>query len=167
MYAFRGGSGHGGYDEALAYGGGGGAGAAAGGPGAGAQPGGNIEIEDLTSHRVKFLMKDVDSCVANSLRRAIIAEVPTLAIEVVDIEINDTMLHDEFIVHRMGLVPLVSSSHAEFVYTRVFLFLFLFFSFLFLFFFLFKKKKKLINFFLISWIRTARASATETATSAP
>src|SRR3989338_3994949 len=112
MYAYHGGPSHGGYDDGLAYGG---AGAAVGVPGVGAQPGGNIEIEDLSTHRVKFLMKDVDSCVANSLRRTIIAEVPTLAIEVVDIEINDTMLHDEFIVHRMGLIPLVSSSHADFV----------------------------------------------------
>jgi DNA-directed RNA polymerase II subunit RPB3 len=47
-----------------------------------------------------------------------IAEVPTLAIEMVEIEENTTVLFDEFLAHRMGLIPLQSAQVDRFKYTR-------------------------------------------------
>jgi DNA-directed RNA polymerase II subunit RPB3 len=48
------------------------------------------------------------------------ADIPSIAIDMVEIEINTTVLPDEFIAHRLGMVPLLSSNCDEAIrYTRV------------------------------------------------
>jgi DNA-directed RNA polymerase II subunit RPB3 len=68
-----------------------------------------IEVTHVSDDLCKFTLSNTDVSVANTIRRLILAEVPTMAIEIVNVEENSTVLFDEFIAHRMGLLPL--SSH--------------------------------------------------------
>lgn len=78
----------------------------------------NIEIQKLNKERMKFTLTGVDSSIANSLRRVMIAEVPTMAIDLVQIQINTSSLHDEFIAHRLGLIPLTSENIDNYEFPR-------------------------------------------------
>jgi DNA-directed RNA polymerase II subunit RPB3 len=73
----------------------------------------NLQIKDLSKNYAVFELTDTDISMANSLRRIMIAEVPTLAIDKVEFELNNTALQDEFIAHRLGLIPLRSSRSME------------------------------------------------------
>jgi DNA-directed RNA polymerase II subunit RPB3 len=65
----------------------------------------NVEITDDS---IKFTLTKTDASMANALRRVMMAEVPTMAIDKVEFMQNTTVLHDDFLAHRLGLVPLTS-----------------------------------------------------------
>jgi DNA-directed RNA polymerase II subunit RPB3 len=67
-----------------------------------------IKITKLEQDKIEFRLTDADLAFANSLRRVILSEVPTMAIDMVQVTENTSPLFDEFIVHRLGLIPLVS-----------------------------------------------------------
>lgn len=67
-----------------------------------------IEITSLSEDVIKFTLAGTDISMANALRRIMLAEVPTLAIDFVSVEENTSVLFDEFLVHRLGLLPLNS-----------------------------------------------------------
>lgn len=54
----------------------------------------------------QFDLIHTDAAIANTLRRIMIAEVPTLAIESVYVSNNTSIIQDEVLAHRLGLVPL-------------------------------------------------------------
>ena len=53
-----------------------------------------------------FSLIGVDASIANAFRRILLAEVPTLAIEDVFIFDNTSIIQDEVLAHRLGLIPL-------------------------------------------------------------
>eukprot|EP01133_Synstelium_polycarpum_P016765 gene16765-19933_t len=62
-------------------------------------------LSDVPDHLV-FEMIGVDAPIANALRRILISEIPTMAIEKVYIINNTSILQDEVLAHRVGLVPI-------------------------------------------------------------
>ncbi len=65
-----------------------------------------VKILNKMEKKLDFLLEDTDPAFANSLRRIMISEVPTLAVQWVDIHDNNSALFDEILSHRMGLIPL-------------------------------------------------------------
>ena len=53
-----------------------------------------------------FSLIHIDASVANAFRRILLAEIPTLAIEHVFVHNNTSIVQDEVLAHRLGLVPL-------------------------------------------------------------
>ncbi|CAE7232456.1 unnamed protein product [Rhizoctonia solani] len=78
-----------------------------------------LTIRDIKKNSVNFVLEGVELAFANSLRRVCMADLPTVAIDLVEIEGNTTVLPDEFLAHRLGMVPLVSANCDEAIrYTR-------------------------------------------------
>jgi len=65
-----------------------------------------IAFSRLDERVARFTISGVSTSFANMLRRAMVSEVPTLAIEDVRIYDNTSVLFDEMLAHRLGLIPL-------------------------------------------------------------
>lgn len=65
----------------------------------------NVEKVEDKGEVLKLKLEDSNEAVANSLRRAMIARVPTLAIKHIDVVKNESALFDEVLANRLGQVP--------------------------------------------------------------
>jgi len=65
-----------------------------------------IEFSSLDDSFARFILSGATPAFANAFRRAMIGEVPTLAIEDVRIYDNTSAFFDEMLAHRLGLIPL-------------------------------------------------------------
>jgi DNA-directed RNA polymerase subunit D len=69
-----------------------------------------MKIKPLQKEKLllTFVVEGITEAKANTLRRLMLTEVPTLAIEEVSIQKNSSAMYDEMLAHRLGLVPLTT-----------------------------------------------------------
>jgi len=65
-----------------------------------------IQFHANSNDEATFSLIGVDASIANAFRRILIAEVPTLAIEYCFFMDNTSVIADEVLAHRLGLIPL-------------------------------------------------------------
>lgn len=66
----------------------------------------SAEVIERTDERVVIKFNNISRQYINAIRRMAISEVPTLAIDDVVILENSSVMHDEAVAHRLGLIPL-------------------------------------------------------------
>lgn len=66
----------------------------------------SIKILSLNQEECVFDLIGVEPPLANALRRILISEIPTMAIENVSIYQNTSVIPDEVLSHRLGLIPI-------------------------------------------------------------
>ncbi|KAK0754222.1 DNA-directed RNA polymerase [Schizothecium vesticola] len=64
-----------------------------------------IEFHQNDPLLASFSLIGVDASIANAFRRIMIADIPTLAVETVFINNNTSVIQDEVLSHRLGLIP--------------------------------------------------------------
>jgi len=65
-----------------------------------------IEVVELADNLIRFTVKGVSTKFANSIRRTILDGVPSMAVDDVIIIDNSSVMPDETLAHRLGLIPL-------------------------------------------------------------
>lgn len=67
-----------------------------------------VDVASMTRTDMTFHLRGASPAIANALRRVMIAETPTMAIENVFIVNNTSVLPDDVLSHRLGMVPLAA-----------------------------------------------------------
>jgi DNA-directed RNA polymerase subunit D len=65
----------------------------------------SFTVLEKDENAAKLLVKGLDETYVNTLRRLMQSQVPVMAIEDVEIRKNSSILYDEIIAHRLGLIP--------------------------------------------------------------
>lgn len=70
----------------------------------------NIEVQviEKDENHIKLLIKNAPIHLVNAVRRAALELVPSMAVDFVVFRTNTSVLHDEIVAHRLGLIPLTS-----------------------------------------------------------
>ncbi|MFH1916821.1 MAG: DNA-directed RNA polymerase subunit D [Nanoarchaeota archaeon] len=66
----------------------------------------DVKVIDESKEKLQMRITGEGPAYVNALRRFMAFEVPVMAIEDVEFRVNNSILYDEMVAHRLGLVPL-------------------------------------------------------------
>jgi len=64
-----------------------------------------VKVVKIEKDDMEFDIIGIDFCLANAFRRIMLAEVPSMAVDRVFIYNNTSVIQDEVLAHRLGLIP--------------------------------------------------------------
>jgi len=64
-----------------------------------------VKVVKMEKDDMEFDIVGIDFCLANAFRRIMLAEVPSMAVDRVFIYNNTSVIQDEVLAHRLGLIP--------------------------------------------------------------
>jgi DNA-directed RNA polymerases I and III subunit RPAC1 len=67
-----------------------------------------VDVVSIDDEEAVFDVRGIEAPMANALRRILLEEIPSMAIEKVWISANSSLIQDEVLAHRLGLVPLAA-----------------------------------------------------------
>src|SRR6266545_5823292 len=68
----------------------------------------DIKLLSKEQETLRFVLSDVSPAFANALRRIMVSEVPVMAIDDVMILENNSVMYDEILADRLGLLPITT-----------------------------------------------------------
>ncbi|MEM3013568.1 MAG: DNA-directed RNA polymerase subunit D, partial [Candidatus Bathyarchaeia archaeon] len=66
----------------------------------------DIKILEKNENSIRLIIEGIDTPMANAIRRLILSEVPVMALDDIVMVENSSVLHDEILALRLGLIPL-------------------------------------------------------------
>jgi DNA-directed RNA polymerase II subunit RPB3 len=77
-----------------------------------------MHVLQSSDNEIIFMLTDSTPSIAHALKRTMESDVPTMAIHMVQVIDNTSVLPDEMIVNRLGLIPLYSGMVDQFLYNH-------------------------------------------------
>ncbi|RUM34063.1 MAG: DNA-directed RNA polymerase subunit D [Archaeoglobus sp.] len=65
-----------------------------------------VEFIEKDENKAVLVLKNVPVALVNSIRRAMMSYVPTMAVDYINVYMNTSYLFDEILAHRIGLIPI-------------------------------------------------------------
>lgn len=64
-----------------------------------------LSIKKYSKEESIFHLKKIDRSILNGIRRILLSEIPTYTIDIIELKKNNSLMNDEYLAHRIGLIP--------------------------------------------------------------
>lgn len=64
-----------------------------------------LSIKKYSKEESIFQLKKIDRSILNGIRRILLSEIPSYTIDIIELKKNNSLMNDEYLAHRIGLIP--------------------------------------------------------------